>query len=368
MNALRHLSIALLLAALAVGAAQGAMSHRPGDPPSGAMGAPMGGMGAGMMGMPTATVDELSFLQHMIPHHLEAIESAEALLAVTERADLRTLLEAIVATQSAEVDLMRGWLAAWYPEAVGEVAYAPMMRPLDAGPVEDLERAWLEDMVMHHMMAVHEARQLLASDLAEHPEVAALAASILDGQMAEIHQMTGWLSDWFGATGPMGGMASMGGTPGPGMGMGAGHGMDVGAGHGMDVGAGHGMGMGAGHGMGMGAGHDTMGMGAGQGMHGAPGSGSVAGMDAMHDMMRRMHGPDGRGHPLAGMHGAALGLPATTVEALARAYLAGRGLEGAVLELDGPRVTYEVAYRSGDVEGVLRIDALTGEVVEATER
>jgi len=331
--ALRTLPIVVLLAAFAVGASQGAMvhGHAPGGPAAGAMG-PMGGMGPEMMGMPTTTVDELSFLQHMIPHHLEAIESAEALLAITERADLRTLLESIVATQSAEVDLMRGWLSTWYPGAVDEAAYAPMMRPLEAGPVADLERAWLEDMVMHHMMAVHEARQLLASDLAEHPEVAALAAAILDGQMAEIHLMTGWLSAWFGATGPMGGM-----------------------------GAGHGA-------MGMGAGHGAMGMGAGHGMHGAHGSGSVGAMDAMHGTMRHMHGPDGGGHPLAGRHGAALGLPASTVEALARAFLAGRGLAGAVLELDGPRVTYEVAYRSGDVEGVLRIDALTGEVVEATER
>lgn len=296
----RNLLIIALLVALAVGASQGAMGHghAPGGPTAGPMSGPMSGMGQGMMGMPTTTVDELTFLRHMIPHHLEAIESAEALLVLTERLELRELLEAIIAAQAAEVDLMRGWLDAWYPDATDELPYEPMMRPFGAAPVADVERAWLEDMIMHHMMAVHEARQLLALDLAEHPEVADLAIAIVDGQMTEIHLMAGWLTDWFGVADPMGGM---------------------------------------------------------------PGSGSVGGMASMHEMM----GMHGAAH---GMHGAAMGVPASTVAALARAFLAGRGLEVSDVVVNGTSITYEVTYRSGDVEGVLLIDAVTGEVVEATER
>jgi Ni2+-binding GTPase involved in maturation of urease and hydrogenase len=56
------------------------------------------------------------------------------------------------------------------------------------------------------------------------------------------------------------------------------------------------------------------------------------------------------------------------VEALARAYLAGRGGDAVIVEVTGPRVTYEVSYRAGDVEGVLVIDALSGDVVEAPGR
>jgi uncharacterized membrane protein YkoI len=53
---------------------------------------------------------------------------------------------------------------------------------------------------------------------------------------------------------------------------------------------------------------------------------------------------------------------------LARAYLAGRGADVEVLEVGAPRLTYEVTYRAGGTEGVLLIDALTGDVVDEPGR
>jgi hypothetical protein len=92
-------------------------------------------------------------------------------------------------------------------------------------------------------------------------------------------------------------------------------------------------------------------------MHGAGGMGHMHGAGGMHGAMPGMHG------------GAAAGaFSAEVVEALARAYLAGRGGDGEVLEVGTPRVTYEVTYRIGDVEGELLIDALTGDVVEESGR
>jgi len=119
-------------------------------------------------------------------------------------------------------------------------------------------------------------------------------------------------------------------------------------------------------GHGMDDGHDAVGHGTG-GMHG---SGSVGGMASMHEMMgmHGMHRMHGAAHDMHGMHGAAMGVPASTVASLARAFLAGRGLEAGDVVVNGPRITYEATYRSGDAEGVLLIDALTGEVVEATAR
>jgi len=352
---LRTLSIVLLLAALTVGATQGGMGHGPG--PAG--GAPMMGpgmMGPGMMGpgmagpgmagMQTSTTDVLSFLQHMIPHHGEAIESAETLLLATERPELRALLEDVIETQTAEVELMHGWIAAGFPDASHEAPYEPMMRDLGDAPVADLERAWLEDMIMHHMMAVHEARALLGLDLTDHPDVAELANAIIAAQMSEMRQMAGWLSAWFGVD-PM--AAMHGGAPG----MGAMHGAGTDAGDASGMGPMHGMdrmgGMGHMHGAGMGPMHGMGGMGQEHG----------AGMGPMHGM-RGGHGAMG------GRHGGAVAgaFSAEVVEALARAYLAGRGGDVEALGVGAMRVTYEVTYRAGGVDGVLLIDALTGDVDE----
>jgi uncharacterized protein (DUF305 family) len=207
-----------LTAAVAQGAGGGA-HHGHGAPSSGSMSGgmmmtpPAGGMGMGPgagHAMTSAAVDELSFLQHMIPHHQEAIDSAAALLDVTRRPELRALLEDVIAIQAAEVALMRGWIAEGYPGEPEEMDYVPMMRDLSGASVADRERAWLEDMVMHHMMAVHDARSLLVGGWATRPEVAQLAVDIIQGQMAEIHLMRGWLAAWFGGDATAMGRGGMG--------------------------------------------------------------------------------------------------------------------------------------------------------------
>jgi uncharacterized protein (DUF305 family) len=163
---------------------------------------PMGGMGAGM-----EMVDsEFGYLAHMIPHHEEAIASAGVLLEGSDREEMRTFAESIIETQSAEVTRMRGWLTAWYPDRDAAVDYEPMMRDLDGLTGNDLDRAFLEDMIGHHMEAVMMSQQLLARDLAEHDDVIPFARQIRDSQRAEILQMRTWLQDWFGVSpmGPMG--------------------------------------------------------------------------------------------------------------------------------------------------------------------
>jgi uncharacterized protein (DUF305 family) len=162
-------------------------------------GGPMGGgprMMAGMDGM--AVASEFDYLAQMIPHHEEAIAAAEVLRDGTERPEMRTFAEQIIETQSAEVAQMRQWLAAWYPELDPAVEYSPMMRDLDGLSGDELDRAFLQDMIPHHMMAVMMSRQLVAQELAEHGEVVPFAGTIETTQHAEIFQMASWLRSWFG--------------------------------------------------------------------------------------------------------------------------------------------------------------------------
>ena len=73
-----------------------------------------------------------------------------------------------------------------------------MMRDLSGLTGDALDRAFLEDMVGHHMMAVMMSQHLLANGDSTHPEVAELAERISDEQRAEIRQMRRWLAAWFG--------------------------------------------------------------------------------------------------------------------------------------------------------------------------
>ena len=299
-TALRSLSLVSLLALLAIGIGQGGHGHGP------------GGAGSMPMAMGAAPSDELGFLQHMIPHHREAVASAEQLLERTERPELQALLRDIIDSQTAEIELMRGWIDAWYPAADAEAPYEPMMRDLADAPVEEQERAFLEDMLRHHMMAVRDAQMLLNRGLAEHAEVAALARSIVTEQRREMQVMRDALEAWFDG----GAHEMMRDRPGM---------------HGMGA---HGMGA---HGM---------------GRHGA------------HEMMGDRPGMHGMGRH--GAHAMMAGaLPLDLVEALARAFLAGAGSSADAIEVAGPQVTYEVTVRDGDRERVLIVDGVTRSVTEA---
>ncbi|MFC5492793.1 DUF305 domain-containing protein [Nocardioides caricicola] len=152
-------------------------------------------MFGGMHGMRAASEDV--YLAEMVAHHEEAVAAAQQLRR-SPRAEMREFGESIVASQSAQIDQMRQWLADWYPDRTEQVAYRPMMRDLTGLSGDRLDRAFLQDMIRHHMAAVMMSQQLLVRGGAEHDEVEALAEDIRDEQHAEIFQMQQWLRDWFG--------------------------------------------------------------------------------------------------------------------------------------------------------------------------
>ena len=287
------LTLSLIGLLLGFAQAQGGHAQHHGPGPQAGMGMPMGMM-------MSAITSELDFLTQMIPHHQEAVASAQQLLTVSERPELRQLAEAIIEEQSREIALLQGWLAAWYPEAEPYAGYTPMMRDLSGLSPEEAERTFLEEMIIHHRMAVMMARQLLMRNLAEHEEVAALALDVIASQTAEIAQMQAWL-------------------------------------RGLDSSAMTGM-------MGQGM--------MGQGMMGQ-------GMMGMHPMMQRclaMLGQDPM--PIIGM--AQYG--PQTIEALARAFLAGYRPDAELLAVQPPQVLYTATFRDGETTRTLVIDAITGEV------
>jgi uncharacterized protein (DUF305 family) len=88
---------------------------------------------------------------------------------------------------------------------------------------------FLQQMIMHHTMAVQMARPI--PEKAVHDELKSTAQSIISSQSAEIQQMRGWLKDWYGVDMPM--MDGQGMMPGMGQGQTMMPGMQHGPGHGM---------------------------------------------------------------------------------------------------------------------------------------
>lgn len=166
---------------------------------------PDGGMG-GMHGMHEVT-SEYRFLVEMIPHHQEAVDTSRAVTARTVRPELREFADKIARDQEREIEMMRGWLAEWYPGKSTKAGYRPMMRPTAGLSPDRADRAWLEDMIMHHRMAVMMADSVLRGGFSSRPETMELARTIVEAQNREIEVMEKWLAEWYGVT--AGGMHRM---------------------------------------------------------------------------------------------------------------------------------------------------------------
>jgi uncharacterized protein (DUF305 family) len=141
-----------------------------------------------------AMADQM-FVTMMIPHHEQAIEMADILLAkegVDPRVD--AIAERIKTAQGPEIELMEGWLEDWGVEegSAGMDHGDGMMTEADMAALGDAEaasagRLFLEQMVVHHQGAVEMAEAALAA--AENADVRALAEQVIEDQNAEIAEM-----------------------------------------------------------------------------------------------------------------------------------------------------------------------------------
>lgn len=132
---------------------------------------------------------ERAFIKGMIPHHQEAIDTAQEVL---ERggttAEIRTLAAAIIEAQEREIVAMKEWYQNWYGEAyLDSNEYTPMMHDLSQLSGAALDRTFLEDMVMHHMGAIMMARSV--EPYIEHSEMTNLTKAVIKTQSEEIQKM-----------------------------------------------------------------------------------------------------------------------------------------------------------------------------------
>jgi uncharacterized protein (DUF305 family) len=72
-----------------------------------------------MMSMDLGAADDqfdLRFLNAMIPHHEGAVVMAQDALSKSERSEIKTLAQEIIASQRAEIEQMQQWKRAWYEQ------------------------------------------------------------------------------------------------------------------------------------------------------------------------------------------------------------------------------------------------------------
>ena len=132
---------------------------------------------------------EKAFLQNMIPHHQEAIDTAKTVLNSGQaNTEVNALARSIIVAQEKEIADMKSWYKAWYGEEyTTKDTYTPMMRDLSALSGTELDRAFLEDMIEHHTAELLQGQAVAPA--AQHPETIELVKAIAETQSNEIITM-----------------------------------------------------------------------------------------------------------------------------------------------------------------------------------
>ena len=153
------------------------------------------------------------FIEQMIPHHEDAITMAKLALTKATTVEVKQLAQNIIKSQGEEIDQMKSWYASWFDKDLptgksvmnqhGMVRNSNSMHMGMMGDASDItrlenaenfDRAFVEEMIPHHQMAVMMASMLRGGT--QRPEMKKLAEDIITAQNSEIDQMRGWLKSW----------------------------------------------------------------------------------------------------------------------------------------------------------------------------
>lgn len=152
------------------------------------------------------------FIEQMIPHHQDAITMSQLALTKAQKPEVKLLAQNIIDSQSKEIEQMKQWYKNWYGKDVPENESVMGMHGMqqqngmhmgmmgDSSDITrlenaaDFDRAYVEEMIPHHQMAVMMARML--ENGTARSEMKQLADDIITAQIDEIDQMREWLTVW----------------------------------------------------------------------------------------------------------------------------------------------------------------------------
>lgn len=147
---------------------------------------------------------DVSFVQGMLPHHEQAVEMADIILAKDGiDPQVLNLAQTIKDEQQPEIETMTAWLAEWdAPTSMGGMDHGSGtmggmmsdddMANLDGATAKTASELFLTQMTAHHMGAIEMAQTEI--DAGESSAAIDLATSIVSTQQAEIDEMKRILS------------------------------------------------------------------------------------------------------------------------------------------------------------------------------
>ena len=141
---------------------------------------------------------DVMFAQMMIPHHQQAVDLGAIALNGEASPEVLALAKQIADHQTHEIEHMQAWLDAAgasehmdHDMAMDGMLTQAQLDALKAAKGSEFDRLFLEGMIAHHEGAISMAKDVVDS---KNPDVAEMAAAVIETQTAEIEYMKELLS------------------------------------------------------------------------------------------------------------------------------------------------------------------------------
>lgn len=154
----------------------------------------------------TGEMYDRSFIANMIVHHEGAVTMAKLALENAKHQELKDMAKNIIADQEKEISQMTAWQKQWgYPSTSAENMMdhsamgmmdemSGMEASLDGKTGDDFDKAFIEQMTLHHQSAIDMAAPGIMN--AKHQEIKDLTSAVVAAQSKEINQMKQWQGKW----------------------------------------------------------------------------------------------------------------------------------------------------------------------------
>lgn len=154
-----------------------------------------------MHDMTSMVVDDKSFLEGMIPHHIEAVNTSKIIVQSTKDTELKDFANKVIVDQSKEIEMMKNWYKTLTNSDYKDNGkYQPMMTSMSSMMNTDLDKAYIQGMIAHHNGAIDMAKKILP--ISKLSDVKTLANNITSNQAKEVETLSNWLKTKFVSTQP----------------------------------------------------------------------------------------------------------------------------------------------------------------------
>jgi uncharacterized protein (DUF305 family) len=135
-----------------------------------------------------------TFIEYVIPHHIDAVESSQSLLQTTTDPELKTFLTNVIANQGKEITTLKSYYKTWFNQEYAPNSNYQKMMKLDNKTGIEADQKYIQGMFFHHSGIIDIAKGVLTDSSYQYKsEILEFSRKIIKDQEFDNIILKNWL-------------------------------------------------------------------------------------------------------------------------------------------------------------------------------